>query len=70
MNGDLNVLHSHSRLEGLLQLPKHTVLIDARFGNIFPKDILIPFTYNGVSYYKVNTYLFSKAGGLFKNFDH
>ena len=62
-----NYMHSHSGLERELKFPKDKVLIDKKYGDRFSEDLLKPFTYNGHDYYKVNTYVFWKKGGVFKN---
>lgn len=58
-------LHSHSGLERELKFPKHTVLVDERYGELFVDRA--QFQYNGVIYYKVSTIEFANKGGVFKN---
>lgn len=62
-----NYLHSHSALERELRLPKDTVLIDTEYGDLFGDALLKPFIYKKKNYFKVNTYIFWKKGGVFKN---
>lgn len=59
-------LHSHSGLEREKRFPKHTVLVDEKFGDMF--SFTKQFMYNGKMYYQVNTYEFVKMGGVFRNF--
>lgn len=61
-------LHSHSGLERELKLPKHIVLIDEQFKNMFIENNITPLKYNGHTYYQVPTLAFAKKGGFFKNF--
>lgn len=58
-------LHSHSGLERELRFPKHTVLVDERFGHLF--KIKQPFVRNKILYYKVPILDFVNQGGVFKN---
>lgn len=60
-------LHSHSGLERLLNFPKHTVLVDAKYKDLFCEDVIKRFVYNKVEYYQVPILLFVKKGGVFKN---
>ena len=62
-----NYLHSHSALERELRFPKNTVLIDTEYGVLFGDALLKPFAYKKTNYFKVDTYLFWKKGGVFKN---
>lgn len=62
-----NYLHSHSGLERELRFPKDKVLIDNKYKDMFDDVTLTPFSYNGRNYYKVNTYVFWRKGGVFKN---
>lgn len=62
-----NYLHSHSKLERELKFEKSKVLIDKKYGELFGDAFIEPFTYKGHDYYKVNTYIFWKKGGVFKN---
>lgn len=68
--GKIN-LHSHSELERKLNFPKHIVLIDARFKDLFADGgiRIEPFKYDGVEYYKVPILAFARKGGEFKNLD-
>lgn len=68
MSGKFNILHSHSGLERELKFPKHTVLVDEEYKNIFIGDTIEPFKYNGKTYYKVPILSFVSKGGTFKNF--
>ena len=65
---NITLLHSHSGLERELHFPKHTVLVDAKFGYMFLEEETERFKYAGVEYLKVPTYSFYKKGGVFKNF--
>lgn len=67
MSHGLQQLHSHSGLERELRFPKHTVLIDTQFAHLFTRNLLSPFRYNGVDYFKVNILKFVNNGGIFKN---
>lgn len=67
MSHGLTYLHSHSGLERDLRLPKHTVLVDAKFANMFSGGRCVRFTHNRIEYVKVDTYSFAKKGGVFKN---
>jgi hypothetical protein len=49
-------------------MPKHLVLVDEQYKSMFVKDNIIPFTRNGINYYKVPILSFVKNGGHFKNF--
>lgn len=63
----ITVLHSHSALERELQFPKHIVLVDATYSNLFLKDTIEPFVYKGKHYVKVPILSFVHNGGIFKN---
>lgn len=67
MSKGLSILHSHSGLERELKLPKHIVVVDSCFINLFNGTKVQGFTHNGVSYYKVPVNAFIKNGGHFKN---
>lgn len=67
MSKGLNYLHSHSGLERDLRFPKHIVLVDARFANMFDGEPCAPFTYNRIEYIQVNILSFVHKGGVFKN---
>lgn len=67
MSHGLEYLHNHSALERELKLPKHMVLIDAKFVNMFAGSKSIPFEYCQIRYFKVPTLEFVKQGGIFKN---
>lgn len=69
MSKGMKQLHSHSVLEGILKLPKHLVLVDIEFANLFKKESCKPFRYNGVDYLKVNILEFIRNGGVFKSFN-
>ena len=60
-----NYLHSHSALERELKIPKRKVLVDTEYGELFPTKV--PFHYNKVDYFMVDTYTFFRRGGVFKN---
>ena len=68
MSRGMDILHSHSGLERELGVPKHQVLVDAKFIHMFASDRAIPVEYCNVKYFKVPTLSFVKNGGLFKNF--
>lgn len=67
MSDGINYLHSHSELERNLPSSKDKfhVLVDEEYKELFPKAI--PYKYNGVQYYWVDTYYFYMRGGIFKN---
>lgn len=67
MSSGLSILHSHSGLERELKLPKHIVVVDSCFINLFADAKVQGFMHNGVSYYKVPVDAFIRNGGLFKN---
>jgi hypothetical protein len=69
MSRNIDFIHSHSALERELRMPKHIVLVDAKYAttfitNGFPVE---NFSYGGVDYIKVPISGFIKMGGLFKN---
>lgn len=66
---NIDILHSHSGLERILNIPKHIVLVDEEFRDRFNHDTIESFKYNGVAYYKVPTISFVNNGGIFKNFE-
>lgn len=68
MSKKFNMLHSHSGLEREMKFPKHFVLVDAQFKNMFIECNIKPITYGGRTYYQVPTLAFAKKGGFFKNF--
>lgn len=65
MSYGLLTLHSHSALERELRFPKHTVLVDEKFGYMF--TIKKPFVHNRINYFEVPTINFVQNGGVFKN---
>lgn len=69
MSHGISYLHSHSGLERELRMPKHIVLVDARFKELFTSGLyeITPYKFNGVSYYKVPIMAFVHKGGIFKN---
>lgn len=67
MSHELTYLHSHSALERELRMPKHLVLVDAKFAGSFAMDTVTPFAYHGVKYCKVPILSFVERGGVFKN---
>ena len=67
MSNGITFLHSHSGLERNLRFPKHTVLVDAKFANMFSGGPCVPFTHNSIEYVEVNILSFVKKGGVFKN---
>lgn len=70
MSHGLLTLHSHSGLERKLELPKHIVLVDAKFKDMFAGCIDVKrFMYNNIEYYKVPISSFVHKGGVFKNLD-
>lgn len=68
MSLKMGLLHSHSGLEREMKFPKHFVLVDAQFKNMFIENNIKPIAYNGHTYYQVPTMAFVRKGGLFKNF--
>lgn len=68
MSRNITQLHSHSALERELRLPKNIVLIDAEYEDLFKGQIIWPFRFNGIDYFKVNILHFVNNGGIFKNF--
>ena len=67
MSNGITFLHSHSGLERDLRFPKHTVLVDAKYANMFSGEPCVPFKHNSIEYAKVNILSFVKKGGVFKN---
>ena len=67
MSHKIDILHSHSALERALKMPKHTVLVDEKFKDLFMKGSYKEFSCQKIKYIKVNTYDFYKKGGVFKN---
>ena len=67
MSQGINYLHSHSAIEREKRLPKHAVLVDEEYEDMFksPKA----FVYNNKLYFQVPILEFVKKGGVFKNFD-
>ena len=66
----LDVLQSHSGLERTMMCPKHFVIVDERFKNLFCDAFIEEeFTYARKKYVKVPTLLFVSKGGFFKNFN-
>ena len=61
-------LHSHSALERELRFPKHIVLVDEKFKDLFLSDAVVPFVYHRTRYIQVPTLSFLKRGGVFRNF--
>lgn len=68
MSGKFNGLHSHSALERELKFPKHFVLVDEEYKNMFIADTISRYAYGGKVYYKVPIMSFVRNGGVFKNF--
>ena len=67
MSHGLSILHSHSGLEREMKLPKHVVVVDAKFANLFANERIYPFKHNGVEYVRVPVRSFLEQGGVFKN---
>lgn len=69
-NGTL-YLHSHSGIERENKFPKHIVLVDEKFKDLFSDGAvdLASFKYRGNLYYKVPILQFINKGGIFKNLD-
>lgn len=61
-----DILHSHSTIERELDMPKHTVLVDVQFSEMFKNCATQTVRYDGVDYLKVPTMSFVKNGGVFK----
>jgi hypothetical protein len=68
MSRRYGALHSHSGLERELNFPKHIVLVDEEYKELFMQNTIEPFRYNGKTYYKVPTLSFAEKGGAFKSF--
>ena len=68
MSRKYSTLHSHSGLERELRFPKHMVLVDEEYKDMFLGDTIEKFKYNGTIYYKVPILSFVSKGGTFKNF--
>lgn len=67
MSYRVTYLHSHSMLERELRFPKHIVLVDEEFKDLFCENELVPFKYNNIVYYKAPIMSFVNHGGVFKN---
>ena len=70
MSHGIKYLHSHSAIELEQNFPKHIVLVDEEYKNLFIDCIkeIKPYKYKGKTYYKVPTIIFVKKGGVFKRF--
>lgn len=70
MSQSTTYLHSHSGLERELRMPKHLVLVDERFYDMFSDSMTWPvrFKYRNVLYYKVPILSFVYKNGVFKNY--
>lgn len=67
MSNGITYLHSHSGIERDLKMPKHIVLVDEKYKDLFIESTIFPFEYNGVKYYKVPIQSFLLKNGVFKN---
>ena len=67
MSLGISYLHSHSAIERELKFPKHIVLVDKEYANLFLNDNTSDFRYQGKNFIKVNILSFVFAGGVFKN---
>lgn len=71
MSQGIKYLHSHSGLERELHVPKHIVLVDEEYKEMFEtgglKIPLFKCKQNGNIYCQVPTLLFVHKGGVFKN---
>ena len=68
MSRGITVLHSHSLLERDLGMPKHMVLVDSKYKDVF-SDCgieLKTFKLNNIEYVKVPILSFVHKGGVFK----
>lgn len=72
MSLQASYLHSHSALERELRFPKHVVLVDEKFRDMFnpdtTKDFIVGSGTERKVYLKVPILEFVKKGGVFKNF--
>jgi hypothetical protein len=66
MSHSVGFLHSHSSIERDMRLPKHYVIIDEEYKNMFLDAQLVKI--GRKKYYKVGTLDFVLKGGIFKNF--
>lgn len=68
----VSILHSHSALERELRFPKHVVLVDLQFADMFDSKKTKEFTTligsADKTYLRVPILDFVKLGGIFKNF--
>lgn len=67
MSYNVPFLHSHSAIERDEHFPKHTVLIDPKYAELFDGVPTRKYTYQKREYLKVNILDFVKRGGRFKN---
>lgn len=67
MSYNVPFLHSHSAIEREKCFPKHTVLIDPEYAELFDGVPTMKYTYQKREYLKVNILDFVKRGGRFKN---
>lgn len=68
MSRGINYLHSHSAIELEQHFPKHIVLVDEEYKNMFLDcaDEIQPYKYMSKIYYKVPITAFVNKGGVFK----
>lgn len=69
MSIGLTYLHSHSDIERNELIPKHFVLVDKEYKDLFADGAthIYPYNYKGKTYLKVPILSFVKKGGIFKN---
>lgn len=70
MSRNTDFIHSHSALERELRMPKHLVLVDAKFATTFITNNIrvVSIKYGNTDYIEVPILGFIKMGGVFKNF--
>jgi len=66
MSKNTNYLHSHSGIERERKFPKHLVLVDEDYKNMFLDPKL--YRVHGKDYFVVSILEFVNKGGVFKNF--
>ena len=71
MSNGKDFLHNHSALERELRFPKHVVLVDEKYREMFDSEFTEDFPFvlenKTINYLKVRVLDFVRKGGVFKN---